>query len=72
MVLLVCYVHALVATVPTLVVPYEDSLTEGVESRFRALIDTKVSGGPQSCTRKHNLIFLQNRPSWNFWINHGL
>ena len=45
MVLLVRYVHALVATVPTLVVPYEDSLTDGIESRFKALVDTKVSAG---------------------------
>lgn len=69
-VLLVWYVHAHVATVPTLVVPYENSLMEGVESRFKALIDTKVSG--PSCSRKQDLIFVQYRRSCNFWINRGL
>lgn len=32
----------LVATVPTLLVPYDDSLTSGLESRYKSLTDTKV------------------------------
>ena len=32
----------LVATVPTLLVPYDDSLTSGPESRYKSLTDTKV------------------------------
>lgn len=31
------------ATLPTLLVPYENSLTEDVESRYKALTDAKVS-----------------------------
>ncbi|KAJ3506893.1 hypothetical protein NLJ89_g6613 [Agrocybe chaxingu] len=30
------------ATVPTLIVPYENSLTEGIESRYKALTETKT------------------------------
>lgn len=33
---------ALVATVPTLLVPYDDSLTSGLESRYKSLTDSKV------------------------------
>lgn len=61
-VLLVCYVHARVATVPTLVVPYENSLTEGVESRFKALIDTEVSKA-RPARGNIDFNFLQYRPS---------
>jgi hypothetical protein len=30
------------ATVPTLMVPYDDSLTSGLESRYKSLTDSKV------------------------------
>lgn len=33
----------LVATVPTLLVPYNDSLTSGLEGRYKSLTDTKVA-----------------------------
>jgi hypothetical protein len=32
----------LVATVPTLLVPYNDSLSSGLEGRYKSLTDTKV------------------------------
>ena len=32
-----------VATVPTLLVPYDDSLTSGNESRYKSLTDSKVN-----------------------------
>ena len=34
--------HSSTATVPVLVVPYENSLSEDTESRYKALIETKV------------------------------
>lgn len=33
----------LVATVPTLLVPYDDSLNNGLESRYKSLTDSKVN-----------------------------
>lgn len=34
---------SLVATVPTLLVPYDDSLAGGLEGRYKSLTDTKVA-----------------------------
>lgn len=33
----------LIATVPTLLVPYDDSLASGLEGRYKSLTDTKVA-----------------------------